>query len=125
MASLQSTRAYPPPAFVAGSSGRQGMMKPSPDISRLRASKVATREPGLSHTIRTRDQPAKCGNDLTEISLRDGTKMALYADDVLLFRVINPPEDFAKLQDDIEKNCSSETDVSGGLLPVSSLANYR
>ena len=43
------------------------------------------------------------GNDLTKINLRDGTKMALYADDVLLFRVINSPEDFAKLQDDIEK----------------------
>ena len=42
-------------------------------------------------------------NDLTEINLRDGAKITLYADDVLLFRVINSPEDFAKLQDDIDK----------------------
>ena len=42
-------------------------------------------------------------NNLTEINLRDSTKITLYADDVLLFRVINSPEDFAKLQDDIEK----------------------
>ena len=34
---------------------------------------------------------------------RDGAKITLYADDVLLFRVINSPEDFAKLQDDIDK----------------------
>ena len=33
-------------------------------------------------------------NDLTEINLRDGAKITLYADDVLLFRVINSPEDF-------------------------------
>ena len=30
---------------------------------------------------------------------RDGAKITLYADDVLLFRVINSPEDFAKLYD--------------------------
>ena len=47
-------------------------------------------------------------NDLTEISLRDGIKMTLYAEDVLLFQIINSPENFAKLQDDIDKvgNCS-------------------
>ena len=42
-------------------------------------------------------------NDLTEINLRDGGKITLYADDVLLFRVINSPEDFANLQDGIDK----------------------
>ena len=42
-------------------------------------------------------------NNLTEINLTDGAKITLYADDVLLFRVINSPEDFAKLQDDIDK----------------------
>ena len=42
-------------------------------------------------------------NDLTEINLTDGAKITLYAEDVLLFRVINSPEDFAKLQDDIDK----------------------
>ena len=42
-------------------------------------------------------------NDLTEINLRDGAKITLYADDVLLFRVINSPEDFDRLQNDIDK----------------------
>ena len=41
--------------------------------------------------------------NFTEINLRDGAKITMYADDVLLFRVINSPEDFAKLQDDIDK----------------------
>ena len=36
-----------------------------------------------------------------DLALRDGVKVTLYADDVLLFWVINSPEDFAKLQDDI------------------------
>ena len=42
-------------------------------------------------------------NDLTEINLRDGAKITLYADDVLLFRVINSPEDFDRLQNDIDE----------------------
>ena len=42
-------------------------------------------------------------NDLTKISLADGSKLALYADDVLLFRLINSSEDFAALQNDIDK----------------------
>ena len=42
-------------------------------------------------------------NDLTEINLRDSAKIILYAADVLLFRVINSPEDFANLQDGIHK----------------------
>ena len=41
-------------------------------------------------------------NDLTEINLRDGAKITLYADYVLLFRVINSPEDFDRLQIDID-----------------------
>ena len=36
-------------------------------------------------------------NNLTEINLRGGTKITLYADDVLLF------EEFARLLDDINK----------------------
>ena len=42
-------------------------------------------------------------NDLTKISLADGSKLALYADDVLLFRLINSSEHFVALQDDIDK----------------------
>ena len=42
-------------------------------------------------------------NDLSEINLRDGAKITLYADDVLLFRVINSPEDFDRLQNDIDE----------------------
>ena len=42
-------------------------------------------------------------NDLTKINLRDGAKLTLYADDVLLFRTINSPEDFVALQEDIDK----------------------
>ena len=42
-------------------------------------------------------------NDLTKISLADGSRLALYADDVLLFRLINSSEDFVALQDDIDK----------------------
>ena len=42
-------------------------------------------------------------NDLTEINLRDSAKITLYADDVLLFRVINSPEDFDRLQNDIDE----------------------
>ena len=42
-------------------------------------------------------------NDLTKISLADGSKLALYADDILLFCLINSSEDFVALQDDIDK----------------------
>ena len=42
-------------------------------------------------------------NDLTKINLRDGAKLTLYADDVLLFRTINSLEDFVALQEDIDK----------------------
>ena len=42
-------------------------------------------------------------NNPTEINLRDGAKINLYTDDVLLFQFINSPEDFARLQDDIDK----------------------
>ena len=40
---------------------------------------------------------------INEINLGDGAKITLYAYDVLLFRVINFPEDFARLQNDIDK----------------------
>jgi len=40
-------------------------------------------------------------NDLTEI--RDGAKITLYADNVLLFQITSP-EDFTVLQEDIDKN---------------------
>lgn len=33
-------------------------------------------------------------SDLTMINLSNGAKLSLYADDVLLFRIINSPEDF-------------------------------
>ena len=42
-----------------------------------------------------------CINDLTKISLTDGSKLTHYADDVLLFRLINSSEGFVALQDDI------------------------
>ena len=42
-------------------------------------------------------------NDLTDINIEDGAKITLYADDVLLFRIINSPEDFVALQEDIDK----------------------
>ncbi len=42
-------------------------------------------------------------NDLTDINTKDGAKITLYADDVLLFRIINSPEDFVALQEDIDK----------------------
>ena len=41
--------------------------------------------------------------DITKISLTDGSKLALYADDVLLFRLINCSEGLVALQDDIDK----------------------
>ena len=41
--------------------------------------------------------------DLTNISLSDGASIALYADDVLLFRIINSPDDFIAVQEDIDK----------------------
>ena len=42
-------------------------------------------------------------NDLTKISLTDGSKLTLYADDVLWFGLINSSEDFVALQDDIDR----------------------
>ena len=42
-------------------------------------------------------------NDLSEISLCQGAKIPLYADDVLLYRTISSPDDFVKLQEDINK----------------------
>ena len=42
-------------------------------------------------------------DDLTNVSLRDGASIALYADDVLLFRIINSPDDFIAVQEDIDK----------------------
>ena len=42
-------------------------------------------------------------NYLTKINLSYGAELTLYADDVLLFRIINSPEDFAALQEDIDK----------------------
>ena len=42
-------------------------------------------------------------NDLTKINLSDGAKLTLYADDILLFRTINSPNDFFALQEDIDK----------------------
>ena len=33
-------------------------------------------------------------NDLTKINLSDGAKLTLYADDILLFRTINSPNDY-------------------------------
>ena len=41
-------------------------------------------------------------NDL-DINIEDGAEITLYADDVLLFRIINSPEDFVALQEDIDK----------------------
>jgi len=38
--------------------------------------------------------------------LRDGAKLTLYADDVLLFRTINSSDDFVALQEDIDKVAS-------------------
>ena len=45
-------------------------------------------------------------NDLAKINLKDGAKLTLYADDVLLFRTINSSDDFAALQQDIDKVAS-------------------
>ena len=42
-------------------------------------------------------------NDLSEVPLGNGASTSLYADDVLLYRVINISEDFVALQDDIDK----------------------
>ena len=42
-------------------------------------------------------------NDLTKINLSDGAELTLYADDVLLSRIIHSPEDFVALQEDIDK----------------------
>ena len=42
-------------------------------------------------------------NDLTKINLSGGAELTLYADDVLLFRIINSPDDFVALQEDIDK----------------------
>ena len=42
-------------------------------------------------------------NDLTKINLSDGAKLTLYADDILLFRTINSPNDSVTLQEDIYK----------------------
>jgi len=42
-------------------------------------------------------------NDLSEISLCQGAKITLYADHVLLYRTISSPDDFVKLQEDIDK----------------------
>ena len=42
-------------------------------------------------------------NDLTKINLCEGTRFTLYADDVLLYRIISASEDFVTLQEDIDK----------------------
>ena len=42
-------------------------------------------------------------NDLTKINLSHGAELTLYANDVLLFRIINSPEDLVALQEDIDK----------------------
>ena len=42
-------------------------------------------------------------NDLTKTNLSDGAELTLYADDILLFKIINSPEDFVSLQEDIDK----------------------
>ena len=36
-------------------------------------------------------------NELTKINLSDGAKLTLYADDVLLFRIINSQDDLVTL----------------------------
>ena len=38
---------------------------------------------------------------VTSASLSDGSKMTLYADDMLLYRQVESPQDYQKLQDDI------------------------
>ena len=40
-------------------------------------------------------------DDITRISLSEGTKLLLYADDMLLYRKIDHPEDYVALQMDI------------------------
>ena len=40
-------------------------------------------------------------DDITRIPLSEGTKLVLYADDMLLYRKIDHPEDYAALQMDI------------------------
>ena len=42
-------------------------------------------------------------NDHTKINLSDRAKLTLYADDILLFRTINSPNDYVALQEDIDK----------------------
>ena len=42
-------------------------------------------------------------NDLTQVSITDGSKLTQTVDDVLLFQLINSSEDFVALQDDIDK----------------------
>ncbi len=42
-------------------------------------------------------------NDHTDINTKDGAKITLYADDVLLVRIINSHEDFVALQEDIDR----------------------
>ena len=42
-------------------------------------------------------------NDLTQVSITDGSKLTQNVHDVLLFRLINSSEDFVALQDDIDK----------------------
>ena len=40
-------------------------------------------------------------DDVTGVPLSEGTKLVLYADDMLLYRTIDHPEDYASLQEDI------------------------
>ena len=60
--------------------------------------------------VRHKSSPAYMGmstklllyiDDITRISLSEGTKLVLYADDMLLYRKIDHPEDYVALQMDI------------------------
>ena len=42
-------------------------------------------------------------NDLTTIDISEGSKIVLYADDILLYRPVSSDSDFAALQNDIDK----------------------